>query len=155
VTFTRAAALKLPGVAKALARDTRARVGGDVAVTITVPHLRIVSTPNVRAHWRVAGKLARHQKDQLALFARGKVLPALPVRVTITRVYTPPPWGKGKRLDPDNLTAGCKHVIDAVADLYGVTDADPEVIAFATWQQAGASVKVEVTIEPVWIGGAS
>jgi hypothetical protein len=155
VTCSRADIAKLPGVAKALARDTRARVGGDVAVTITVPHLRIVSTPNVHTHWRFGHKLAKHQKSMLALFARGVRLPALPVRVLLNRVYVPPPRGKGKPIDTDNLAAGFKHVRDAVADLYGVTDADPEVIAFATWQQAGASVKVEVTIEPVRIGGAS
>lgn len=75
-------------------------------------------------------------RTTMAIIAQATI-PCLPVNVTMIRV------SRGT-LDDDNLGAAMKHVRDAVADAYGIDDADKR-IKFRCEQEKGAyAVKVVI-----------
>lgn len=71
-------------------------------------------------HWAKTGKSARKEREAAknVMLANRYTLPAFPVRVKLTR------FGPG-RMDRHNLPGAMKHVIDGIADFYGVDDGDP------------------------------
>jgi hypothetical protein len=90
---------------------------------------------NVRRHWTGREPLRRHQRAQIALFlGRLPYLPRLPASVRLVRIY----GGRGKAMDEaDGLPASFKAIIDAVAELYGVSDAPGSPLAFTVAQERG------------------
>lgn len=91
----------------------------------TLP-LRLVNGSNERGGWWVRSKRAKAHRNAVRAAIRPDQLPALPVVVTITRLGF-------RALDHhDNLPIAAKHVVDALAELYGRPDNDP---AF-TWRYA-------------------
>lgn len=94
-------------------------------ITVTLP-LRLVNGSNERGGWWVRSKRAKAHRKAVRDAIRPDQLPALPVVVTITRLGF-------RSLDShDNLPIACKHVVDAIAELYGRPDNDPEF----TWRYA-------------------
>lgn len=92
-----------------------------MTVSFVLP-IRIVSEANQREHWAVRNKRKRAQQEAVHLawpMPRSWRI-SLPCNVKLTRMGP-------KRLDPDNLAGGFKHVQDAVAAELGVDDGDPGV----------------------------
>jgi hypothetical protein len=125
----------------------RGLVGGDKPVSVVVP-IRVASTPNARVHRQQAARLVRHQRNLVALWLGRVVLPALPCRVVLTRIFAP--RLKQQRIDShDNYRAGLKAVVDEVAALYGVDDGRSGVIEWCYGEQeAGEAAGVRVEIVP-------
>ena len=132
-------------VARAVALPAHQRRDGTEGVCVTIPHLRVESTPNRRGHWARHESLRQLQRDMITLFlGRLPQLPRLPARVRLVRVYK----GIGKAFDEDNLAAGFKTCRDAVAALYGVSDAPGGPLAWAVAQERGEATGVRVEISP-------
>jgi len=110
-----------------------------VRVTLVAKGLRLVASPNARAHWsRTAKKRARERLVVTRALA-GITPPAGPWRVTITRVGP-------RAMDDDNRTASAKGVRDAIAAWLGIDDGDDR----AVWTVRGELARgyaVLVTIE--------
>lgn len=101
--------------------------GGRVETTLAI---RLTSTANLRAHPLRIWRLGKTQANAVAKALPGRILPPLPVTVTITRI--------GHRtLDTDNLAISAKAVRDAIARQYGVDDGDPRY----TWEYAQEKAK--------------
>jgi hypothetical protein len=129
--------------ARALALPANLRLDGAEPVAVTIPHLRVESAPNRRGHWGRHEPLRRQQRAMIALFlGRMPKLPRLPASVRLVRIY----GGRGKPFDDDNLAAGLKACRDAVAELYGVSDAPGSPLAFAVAQERGEAGGVRVEI---------
>lgn len=79
----------------------------------------IKSEPNLRGHWTKRWQRAKEHRKAALIIPRGAH--RLPCKVTITRV------GKKQIDSHDNLRAGCKALVDAIAQRLGVDDADPRV----------------------------
>jgi hypothetical protein len=116
--------------------------GDLLAISITLD-LRTVSEANLRGKGgtraRMVRKKAQRNAVRLALGKLGSLLPALPVRVTLTR------HGR-KRLDDDNLAISLKAVRDGIADAYQVDDGSDQY----RWeydQVLGPAYAVEIRIE--------
>jgi len=108
------------------------------AILVFVP-VRTSTPGNAREHWRVAGKKAKMQRQAAKWTLQGRKLPPFPVRVKLIRCSS------GK-LDRHNLPGALKHVIDGVADAYGVDDGDPRWV-FEFDQEKSKLVGVRVEIE--------
>ncbi len=109
-------------------------------MTITIP-MRLPSLANCRMHWRAMDRLKKGQKQAIAAAMYGKVLPALPVIITMTR--TGP-----RRLDSDNLASAFKYVRDSIASAYGMDDGSSRF----TWvceQRVGKAYSVEIDIKGI------
>ena len=88
-------------------------------MTLTETFFFRTRTPgNSRRHWRKDAREAKEQRTAVANRLRYGALPPFPVEVTLTR-YSP------RKLDPQNMPGAMKHVIDGVADAYGIDDGDP------------------------------
>lgn len=72
-------------------------------------------------HWRA--KSARRAGHRTAVWAAmsGKVLPELPVAVTLTRCSA------GELDEHDNLRGALKAVVDQIAEHYGIPDKDKRI----------------------------
>ena len=106
--------------ANVLAQLRHPRIHGDTTVTAELVGLRVHNPLNGREHWRVVAKRAKTEKALTRAVLLNLVLPELPVVVTLTRM--------GKRLfDIEAVGASLKHVKDAVADAYGLDDADQRI----------------------------
>ncbi len=106
--------------------------------------IRTVSEANARDHFRVVAARKKQQRASVASrFAVLKVLPMLPVKVTLTR-FAP------KSLDDDNLSSAFKATRDEIAHQYGIDDADAR-IQFAYDQKPGEmkGYAVRILIERV------
>jgi hypothetical protein len=103
----------------------------------------ITTTPgNTRKHWRVEAKEAKAQRTAARhMVAVIKDKPPFPVRVTFTRCSP-------RSLDRQNMGGAMKHLIDGVADAYGVDDRD-ERWQFVFIQRKQSLCGVEITIEAV------
>ena len=138
---------KRPGRGSARPATPDARTGAlDAAagvVVVELPGLRLVNPLNQRSHWRTVSARGKREKAAVAAALRGRVPPALPVVVTITRV------SQG-RLDDDGATASAKHVRDATATWLGCDDADPGVRFVVTQAKGAAAVRIAVgpRVEP-------
>ena len=77
-------------------------------------------------HWRA--KSARRASQRTAVWAsmHGKVLPKLPIIVTLTRISA------GELDEHDNLRGSLKAVVDQIAEQYGIADKDKRI----DWQYA-------------------
>lgn len=77
----------------------------------------------------------------LAIIASDNMPPALPVRVTLTRI------GPGEP-DWDNVVGAFKHIRDGVADALGVRDNDRRVSwEYATRKGAAKQYAIEIAVE--------
>lgn len=85
------------------------------AFTVFLPGVKTTTPGNSRRHWRVEWKEGKLARNLARLSLNRDLLPKFPVKVTITR-HSP-----GK-CDKHNLGGALKHVIDGVADAYGVDD---------------------------------
>ena len=108
-----------PVAAKAKASKATPTPSGQLALTVTISPLRLVSEANAGGTRRAA--IARKTAVKAAV---GDALPAmafpLPAVVTLTRLG-------GKSLDGDNLQRAMKAVRDMVAAWLGVDDADKRI----------------------------
>ncbi len=104
--------------------------------TYTLP-IVVVSTPNRREHWSVKAKRAKAHREAAIMIPKRKWDSTY--RVTITR------WGP-RKLDSDNLIAGCKALRDGIADRLGLDDADERIVWEYT-QERHAERQVTVRIE--------
>ena len=77
-------------------------------------------------HWRA--KSSRRASHRTAVWAsmHGKVLPKLPITVTLTRISA------GELDEHDNLRGALKAVVDQIAEQYGIADKDKRI----DWQYA-------------------
>lgn len=102
------------------------------------------STPgNSKAHWRVEWAKAKSQRQAARLVVQSNKMPPFPVRVIFTR-HSP------RKMDRHNLPGALKHIIDGVADAYGVDDGDERWdFQFAQLQYAKAPQGVEIHIEAI------
>ena len=106
-------------------------------VVVELPGLRLVNPLNQRAHWRTVSARGKREKADVAAALRGRVPPALPVVVTITRVSP-------GRLDSDGCVAAAKHARDAVALWLGADDADARIAWRVTQAKGPAAVRIAV-----------
>mgnify|MGYP003477256843 CR=1 FL=1 len=82
-------------------------------------------------HWSVKSQRRASHRTAVWGAMSGKVLPGLPVVVTLTRI------GAGE-LDPhDNLPGSFKAVADQIAEQYGIADKDKRL----GWQYAQEKAK--------------
>ena len=102
--------------------------------------IRLQSLANMsHQHWRKLAKLSQKQKEATAYCMVGKVIPPLPLTVTITRIGP-------RKLDDDNLASACKYVRDQIAEVVGTDDGSP----LYTWiykQQIGDRGQYGVEVE--------
>lgn len=90
-------------------------------MTITQTFFFRTRTPgNSRRHWRKDAREAKEQRTAVANRLRyvPEGLPPFPVEVRLVRI-------SARRLDQQNMPGAMKHVIDGVADAYGIDDGDP------------------------------
>ena len=73
---------------------------------------------NSRRHWRKDAREAKTQRTAVKNRLMFSALPPFPVEVTLTRCGP-------RRLDQQNMPGAMKHVIDGIADAYGINDGDP------------------------------
>jgi hypothetical protein len=113
-----------------------------MSIEIYLP-LRTRTPGNGRRHWAVDAKEAREQRNVSKLFVRGtsRVLPPFPVKVTLTRIGP-------RKMDQQNLGGALKHIIDGIADAYGVDDGD-ERWEFIFKQEKNKDYGVRVLIEEI------
>lgn len=101
--------------------------------------IELPSLANTRMHWRKMAALKKKQREATAYCMVGKVIPPLPLIVTITRI------GPCK-LDDDNLASACKYIRDQIAEVVGMDDGSP----FYTWgyeQRKGERGQYGVEVE--------
>lgn len=110
---------------------------------ITVP-IRTGRGQNQREHHFVRAKRVRAEREAVAWLLKGQRKPALPCRVTLTRVSP----AKGKLLDDDNCSGALKAARDQVAEWLGVDDGDKQRVAYAYAQKRGAWA-VEIEFSPM------
>ena len=79
-------------------------------MTLILP-IHTVSESNVHTHWRKRHHRAKTQRTAMyyRCLATWRTPPALPLRITLTRIAP-------RALDDDNLAASCKALRDGVAD---------------------------------------
>lgn len=85
-------------------------------------------------------KLKRKQREAVKVCMAWKVIPPLPLLVTITRIGP-------RTLDDDNLASACKYVRDEIAKVVGVDDGSNQY----TWRYEQIKgmkygVNIEITI---------
>ena len=115
---------------------------GSVLLVVELP-LTVVSVANLREHWSVKAKRTRSHREAFGLLTRAKIIPSLPVVVTLTRIAP-------RELDDDNLQSAFKAIRDGVADRMGVKDNDKRV-RWLYGQERGRAKQysARVTITPV------
>jgi hypothetical protein len=127
----------------------RFKLGGDIDRLVLVFELpkamRLRSEQNMREHWSVTGRRAKHHRNTVG-FAVAWLLPFVAPRYEVTMVRLIGP--RGQQLDSDGLVASCKHVRDGVADALGIDDRDPRV-SYACRQERSSFHGVRVTVQSV------
>ena len=110
--------------------------------TLRVKFALHTRTPgNSRRHWRADWRDAKHQRETVACGLRAEgALPPLPVRVQLTRLGP-------RKLDKHNTWGALKHVIDGIADAYGIDDSDDRLDIPQPLQERAPSHAVEVFLE--------
>ena len=100
--------------------------------------IRLPSLANLRINWRRMSAIKKQQKTATMVCMTGKIIPALPLLVIITRIGP-------RALDDDNLASACKYIRDQIATAIGVDDGSDQY----TWkyeQRIGIyGVDVEIT----------
>lgn len=87
-----------------------------MSLTVTLP-IRTVSEANgTHGHWRTKWRRTKNQICLVKLYLAGKPLPPLPITCKLTRLSA------GSLDGHDNLRVSMKHIVDAIAELYGKPD---------------------------------
>lgn len=114
-------------------------------IALLLPIL-IESEQNRRDYWRTVAKRKKLQREEVRIEWRrlvGNTQVGLPCTVKLTR------YGVRYLDEHENLRSGFKYVVDEIARIIGVDDADPRV----TWEYAQAVSEVriyKVEIEITW-----
>lgn len=119
-------------------------------MTLLLP-LKLLSESNQRAHWAVRHRRSKAQRQEVFICLRLSSLPrpALPCRITITRIA---PYALDSH---DNLPASAKAVTDAVSDwLAGEYGQGQDRCEGLEWRYAQRKGKpreyaVEITLEEI------
>lgn len=101
--------------------------------------IKLPSLPNERMHWRALVRIKHEQQLATHLCMMDKVVPPMPLTITITRVGP-------RKLDDDNLAASCKFVRDQIARMVGTDDGSP-LYEWQYEQRFDKSYGVDVEIE--------
>ncbi len=103
--------------------------------------VRTESTMNLREHWAVKAKRAKHHRRIASVVASVVPWPKENVEITLTRIAP-------RTMDGDNLAASLKNVRDGIADAMNRNDGDKS-IKWVYGQERGRvreySVRVNVT----------
>jgi hypothetical protein len=91
--------------------------GRMATVKFTIP-IKLPSLANLRVGKGII-RIKRGQREATHYCMVGKVIPPMPLVVTIVRVGP-------RTLDDDNLASACKHVRDQIAAEVGVDDGSPQ-----------------------------
>lgn len=102
-----------PGALKAAGAGVITEMSQD-RLCVTLP-VRLRSLTNERVHHMWRHRWVSAQRAAVRALVYAEMLPALPARVTITRLSV-------RKLDSDNLVGSAKAVRDEIAALYGVDD---------------------------------
>lgn len=110
-------------------------------MNIFISGIKTTTPGNCKRHWRAEWAEARTARQLTKARLLAENLPAFPVVVTITR------HSSGK-MDKHNLPGALKHVIDGIADAYGIDDGDERWdFSFAQVkckrEQAGVEIRIE------------
>ena len=122
-----------------LAKRLAARQSPCVTKLATSLPIRAVNPLNRRDHWATRAKRAKEQRERVRGFWAMGTVPTLPVKVTLVRRAP-------QECDYDGLVASMKHVVDGIADAYGVDDADPR-FAWVYRQEKSKTWGVGIVIE--------
>lgn len=99
------------------------------AIEVEFP-IRTVNEANSHQHWRPRQRRAKMQRHAARAYVTAALVGtsvALPITVTVTR-YAP-----SSGLDEhDGLPPSVKHIVDGIADVFGLADKDPRF----TWRYA-------------------
>ena len=106
---------------------------------------RTTNGANARTHWRVRAKKAKSERAMAAWELTQNRPPLLPARITLTRIAP-------RSLDAhDGLPISFKHIVDGIADAYGVRDNTP-LIEWRYAQRRGEPRQYAVEIEIETVG---
>jgi len=83
-----------------------------------IPNIKTTTPGNSRRSFWVEAKEAKNARTKTKLLCKTLALPPLPAEITLTRHSV-------GTCDRHNLGGTLKHVIDGIADAYGIDDADP------------------------------
>jgi len=98
---------------------------------------------NTRRHWTIEAREAREQRTMVKNRLKYACnLPPLPVRVKLTR-YSP------RMLDKHNTWGAMKHIIDGIADAFGIDDSDERLVIEQPQQKIAKTHAVLVEIETI------
>lgn len=128
-----------PAVRKNRREAVRGVISGREPVEVVLPVRTRTECNTNETHW-AKSKRERAQRDMVVLMMQRIALPELPVRVTLTRC------GPGTLDTHDNLPSSNKHIVDQIADLYGVADCDHRigwVYSQVKRKQYGVIVRIE------------
>ena len=102
--------------------------------------IRTRTPGNSRRHWRKDWTEAKEQRQAARLMVQAwKDRPPFPVKVMLTRCSP-------RVMDRHNVPGAMKHIIDGIADAYGVDDGDPRW-EFVFHQRKQSLYGVEILIE--------
>jgi len=113
-----------------------ARKDGAVRLEVTIP-IVTVSEPNARGAWFARSRRARAQRLAVADALARHERPALPLRVTLTRIAS-------RRLDSDNLAGALKSVRDAVSRWLDVDDGPDGPVSWCYGQEVTRATRREL-----------
>jgi hypothetical protein len=113
-----------------------ARKDGAVRLEVTIP-IATVSEANRRGHWGGRARRARAQRQGVAVALARHERPALPLRVTLTRIAS-------RRLDSDNLAGALKAVRDGVAAWLGCDDSPHAPVSWSYAQETTRATRREL-----------
>lgn len=116
-------------------------IDGSGVVEIALP-LKVNTRGNNRQQWYFDAKTAKQERDAAYVAIRALPRrPALPVKVTLTR-YAPRPLDEF-----GNLPSSMKHVVDGIAEAYGVDDKRIDLYGWNCKQVKSAEYGVGIRIE--------
>ena len=101
--------------------------------------IELPSLLNKRMCWQRGASMKKRQRRATKYCMQGKVVPPLPLVVTITRVGP-------RKLDDDNLQGACKYVRDQIAQVVGVDDGS-DLYTWRYRQRVGREEKYGVDVE--------
>jgi hypothetical protein len=118
---------------------------------VTIPGVKLKTPGNSghgRGHWAVAARHAKEQRavarlycSQLGNEVKAALLAGARLKVRFVRIG-------GRKMDPTNVVAACKHLIDGMCDWTGVDDSSDWYEWLWPAQESGA-VGVRIELETV------
>ena len=102
-----------------------------MALTFTIPGLKLISEANQSEHWRVKARRKKDQQKVVMVFWRNTIKRkiTLPCQIALTRIGC-------RKLDADNLAGSFKHVQDQIAREIGCDDGS-SLVTWSYHQQPG------------------